>query len=260
MRADDNLLFHLVFLHLLLQHLHLHDVDRSLVGVYMGFHLHVVPFMALQGLRVFDRPGLLIFVCDKRDLVTFCFDRTCDALKRTIVLRYDGRHFATLENSMIELESVRMKFPEDTNIIVGQTHFIKTAEDMYEAVVNTVPQAKFGLAFNEASGPCLTRAEGNDDELRNAAIANAHALGAGHVFVLILRNAYPINLLNVVQNIPEVCSIFCATANPVEAIVAKTEQGRGVIGVIDGSPPNGVEGPVEINARKEFLRKIGYKR
>jgi len=173
---------------------------------------------------------------------------------------YDGRHFAALENSMIELESVRMKFPEDTNIIVGQTHFIKTAEDMYEAVVNTVPQAKFGLAFNEASGPCLTRAEGNDDELRNAAIANAQALGAGHVFVLILRNAYPINLLNVVQNIPEVCSIFCATANPVEVIVARTEQGRGVMGVIDGSPPKGIEGPAEISARKEFLRKIGYKR
>src|SRR5437870_2853763 len=138
---------------------------------------------------------------------------------------------------MIELESVRMKFPEDTNIIIGQTHFIKTAEDMYEAVVNTVPQAKFGLAFNESSGPCLIRAEGNDDELRNAAIANAQALACGHVFNLILRDAYPINLLNVVQNIPEVCSIFCASANPVEVIVAKTKQGRGVMGVIDGSPP-----------------------
>ena len=177
-----------------------------------------------------------------------------------LVLRYDGSAFRHIGDPMLELESVRIKFPEDTNIIVGQTHFIKTAEDMYEAVVNTVPQAKFGLAFNEASGPCLTRAEGNDDELRNAAIANAQALGAGHVFVLILRNAYPINLLNVVQNIPEVCSIFCATANPVEVIVARTEQGRGVMGVIDGSSPKGVEGPAEINARKEFLRKIGYKR
>jgi len=161
---------------------------------------------------------------------------------------------------MIELESVRMKFPEDTNIIIGQTHFIKTAEDMYEAVVNTVPQAKFGLAFNESSGPCLIRAEGNDDELRNAAIANAQALACGHVFILILRDAYPINLLNVVQNIPEVCSIFCPSANPVEVIVAKTKQGRGVMGVIDGSSPKGVEGPAEIAARKEFLRKIGYKR
>src|SRR3989449_3965996 len=169
-------------------------------------------------------------------------------------------HFAALENPMLELESVRVRFPEDTNIIIGQTHFIKTAEDMYEAVVNTVPQAKFGLAFNESSGPCLTRAEGNDDELRNAAVANAQALGAGHAFVLILRNAYPINLLNVMQNIPEVCSIFCATANPVEVVVAKSDQGRGVMGVIDGSAPKEVETPADVTARKEFLRKIGYKR
>src|SRR5437016_11369072 len=161
---------------------------------------------------------------------------------------------------MIELESVRMKFPEDTNIIIGQTHFIKTAEDMYEAVVHTVPQAKFGLAFNESSGPCLIRAEGNDDELRNAAIRNAQALGAGHVFLLILRDAYPINLLNVVQNIPEVCSIFCAPANSVEVVVAKSDEGRGVMGVIDGSAPTGVETPADVTARKEFLRKIGYKR
>lgn len=161
---------------------------------------------------------------------------------------------------MLELESVRLEFPADTNIIVGQTHFIKTVEDLYEAVVNTVPQAKFGLAFNEASGPCLTRSEGNDDGLRNAAISNAQRLGAGHVFVLIVRDAYPINLLNVVQNVPEVCSIFCATANPLEVIVAKTEQGRGVMGVIDGSSPKGVEGPADVAARKELLRKFGYKR
>ena len=109
---------------------------------------------------------------------------------------------------MLEFESVRMQFPADANLILGQSHFIKTVEDLYEAVVGTVPQAKFGLAFNESSGPCLIRAEGNDDELRNAAIRNAQALGAGHVFVLILRDAYPINLLNVVQNIPEVCSIL----------------------------------------------------
>jgi uncharacterized protein len=161
---------------------------------------------------------------------------------------------------MLNFETVPLEIPADTNIIVGQTHFIKTVEDMYEAVVNTVPQGKFGLAFNEASGPCLTRSDGNDEELRNAAIRNAQALAAGHVFVLILRNAYPINLLNVVQNIPEVCSIFCATANPVEVVVAKTDQGRGVMGVIDGSSPKGVEGPADITARKEFLRKIGYKR
>jgi adenosine/AMP kinase len=161
---------------------------------------------------------------------------------------------------MLNFETVPLEIPADTNIIVGQTHFIKTVEDMYEAVVNTVPQGKFGLAFNEASGPCLTRSDGNDEELRNAAIRNAQALAAGHLFVLILRNAYPINLLNVVQNIPEVCSIFCATANPVEVVVAKTDQGRGVMGVIDGSSPKGVEGPADVTARKEFLRKIGYKR
>ena len=161
---------------------------------------------------------------------------------------------------MLNFEAVPLEIPGDSNIIVGQTHFIKTVEDMYEAVVNTVPQGKFGLAFNEASGPCLTRSDGNDDELRSAAIRNAQALGAGHVFVLILRNAYPINLLNVVQNIPEVCSIFCATANPVEVVVAKTDQGRGVMGVIDGSSPKGVEGPADIATRKEFLRTIGYKR
>ncbi len=161
---------------------------------------------------------------------------------------------------MLEFESVRMQFPADANLILGQSHFIKTVEDLYEAVVGTVPQAKFGLAFNESSGPCLIRAEGNDDELRNAAVRNAQALGAGHVFVLILRDAYPINLLNVVQNIPEVCSIFCATANPVEVVVAKSDQGRGVMGVIDGSAPKGVETPADVTARKEFLRKIGYKR
>jgi uncharacterized protein len=164
------------------------------------------------------------------------------------------------DNIMLEFQTVRLEVPSEANIILGQTHFIKTVEDMYEAVVNTVPQARFGLAFNESSGPCLTRSDGNDDELRNAAIRNAQALGAGHVFVLILRHAYPINLLNVVQNIPEVCSIFCASANPVEVIVARTEQGRGVMGVIDGGPPKAVEGPEDVTARKEFLRKIGYKR
>lgn len=161
---------------------------------------------------------------------------------------------------MLQFDSVRMEFPTDANIIVGQSHFIKTVEDIYEAVVGTVPQAKFGVAFNESSGPCLTRAEGNDEELRAAAIRNAQALAAGHVFILIVRNAYPINLLNVIRNIPEVCSIFCATANPVEVIVAASAQGRGVMGVIDGNSPKGVEGSGDVAARKEFLRKIGYKR
>ena len=161
---------------------------------------------------------------------------------------------------MLELHSVRMVIPADSNIIVGQSHFIKTVEDLYEAMVTTVPQARFGLAFNESSGPCLTRAEGNDEELRAAAVKNAQALGAGHVFVLLLRNAYPLNVLHVVRNAPEVCSVYCATANPVEVVVARSEQGGGVLGVIDGSSPKGVEGPADVTARQEFLRKIGYKK
>jgi adenosine/AMP kinase len=161
---------------------------------------------------------------------------------------------------MLEFDSVRMEYPSDTNIIIGQTHFIKTAEDIYEAVVNTVPGAQFGVAFNEASGPCLVRVEGNNDELRLVAARNAQAIGAGHVFVLVVRNAYPINLTNVIQAVPEVCSIFCATANPVEVVIAKSEQGRGVMGVIDGSSPKGVETADDAKTRHDFLRKIGYKR
>src|SRR5581483_2292840 len=138
--------------------------------------------------------------------------------------------------------------------------FIKTVEDVYEAIVNTVPQMKFGVAFNEASGPCLTRADGNDEALRAMATRNASAIAAGHVFVVALREGYPINITNVLQNVPEVCHIFCATANPVEVIVAETEQGRGVLGVVDGSGPKGVETDADAQARREFLRKIGYKR
>ncbi len=160
----------------------------------------------------------------------------------------------------MDLKTVPIEKPEAVNFILGQTHFIKSVEDLYEAVVNTVPQARFGIAFNEASGPCLIRAEGNDDALRGLAVKNAQALAAGHVFVLIVRNAYPINLLNAVQNVPEVCSIFCATANPVEVVLARSEQGRGIMGVIDGSAPKGVEQEQDVTARKEFLRKIGYKR
>ena len=161
---------------------------------------------------------------------------------------------------MVQLESIRLQFPSDTNIIVGQSHFIKTVEDIYEAVVSTAGAAQFGIAFNEASGPCLTRFEGNDDELKDIAVKNAQAIGAGHVFVLVIRNAYPINLLRTLRNVDEVCSIFCATANPVEVIVAISAQGRGVMGVIDGSAPKGVEGPEDINAREVMLRKFGYKR
>ena len=161
---------------------------------------------------------------------------------------------------MLELEAVRMEFPANANIVVGQSHFIKTVEDLYEAIVSTVPQAKFGIAFNESSGACLTRSEGNDETLRLAAVRNAQALSAGHTFVVILQNAYPINVLGAIRNVPEVCSIFCATANPVEIILAQSEQGRGVLGVIDGSSPKGVEREPDITWRHDLLRKIGYKR
>lgn len=159
----------------------------------------------------------------------------------------------------MELLSVRMEIPDGANLILGQSHFIKTAEDLYEVIVNTVPGAKFAVAFNEASGPCLIRVESNDDELRRAAVANAQAIGAGHVFVLLIRQAYPINLLSRVRDCFEVCTIFCASANTVEVIVAQTEEGRGVLGVVDGSGPKGVEGPEDAKHRHEFVRKIGYK-
>lgn len=159
----------------------------------------------------------------------------------------------------MELLSVRMEIPDGANLILGQSHFIKTPEDLYEVIVNTVPGAKFAVAFNEASGPCLIRVESNDDELRHAAIGNAQTIGAGHVFVLLIREAYPINLLGRVRDCFEVCSIYCATANPVEVILAQTEQGRGVLGVVDGDPPKGVEGPDDAKHRHEFVRKIGYK-
>ena len=158
------------------------------------------------------------------------------------------------------MHAVRMEVPSEANIIVGQSHFIKTVEDLYEAVSTTVPQAKFGLAFNESSGACLTRSEGNDQTLRDAAVRNAQALACGHTFVLLLQNAYPINVLNAIRTVPEVCSIFCATANAVEIIIAETEQGRGVLGVVDGNSPKGVESQSDIAWRHDLLRKIGYKR
>lgn len=159
----------------------------------------------------------------------------------------------------MEASSVRMEIPEGANFILGQSHFIKTAEDLYEVVVNTVPTAKFAVAFNEASGPCLIRVEANDEELRLAAIKNAQLIGAGHVFVVLIREAYPINILSRIRDCFEVCSIYCATANPVEVIVAQTEQGRGVLGVVDGSSPKGVEEAEHRKHRHEFVRKIGYK-
>ncbi len=160
----------------------------------------------------------------------------------------------------MDLQLVPLELPENGNLILGQTHFIKSVEDLYEALVNTVPQIKFGVAFNEASGPCLTRADGNDDTLKALAIRNASALAAGHIFVIVMRDAYPINVLGRIKDVPEVCSIFCATANPVQAVVAQSEQGRGVLGVIDGVPPKGVETAEDAEKRRGFLRMIGYKR
>lgn len=160
----------------------------------------------------------------------------------------------------MQLKAVALEIPANGNIIVGQTHFIKTVEDIYEAIVNTVPQMKFGIAFNEASGPCLTRADGNDDDLKAMAVRNATAIAAGHTFVVTMRDGYPINVLGRIKDVPEVCGIFCATANPVQVIVAENEQGRGILGVIDGSSPKGVETGEDAEARRAFLRKIGYKR
>lgn len=159
----------------------------------------------------------------------------------------------------MDIRTVRMNIPSDANLILGQAHFIKTAEDLYEAVVNTVPNAKFAVAFCEASGPCLIRVEANDDELRRAAIANAQAVGAGHAFVVLVRQAYPINLLSRIRDCFEVCSIYCATANPVEVLVAQTEQGRAILGVVDGNGPKGVETEEDAKKRRQFVRTIGYK-
>jgi hypothetical protein len=159
----------------------------------------------------------------------------------------------------MDMRTVRMTIPDGCNIILGQTHFIKTAEDLYEIIRSTVPQARFGVAFTEASGPCLIRTEGNDEELTAVCVQNLQDMGAGHVFCILLREAFPVNVLNPIKNCPEVCRIYCATANPLEVVVASTEQGNGIIGVIDGFPPQGVEGPEDRAQRKEFLRKIGYK-
>ena len=160
----------------------------------------------------------------------------------------------------MQLHAIGLEIPEGTNIIVGTSHFIKTVEDLYEAIVNTVPQMKFGIAFNEASGPCLVRADGNDEALQAAAVKMAQDVAAGHTFYVVLRDGFPITVLGRIKDAPEVCTIHCATANPVQVIVAETEQGRGILGVIDGSSPKGVEDDAGREWRHSFLRKIGYKR
>jgi hypothetical protein len=154
---------------------------------------------------------------------------------------------------------VDVKVPEECNAILGQSHFIKTVEDLYEALVNAVPNIKFGVAFCEASGPCLVRVDGNDNDLQQLASKTASAISAGHTFVIFMRNAYPINVLDKVKAVPEACNIFLATANPFQVILAQTEQGRGVLGVIDGYSPKGIESEKDMQDRRILLRKIGYK-
>ena len=159
----------------------------------------------------------------------------------------------------MEIKVVKVEKPEDVNIIIGQAHFIKTVEDLYEVLISASPDIKFGFAFCESSGKTLVRAEANSEELKKVSIKNALNIGAGHTFFIALREAFPINVLNAVKMVPEVCRIFCATANPVEVIVAETSQGRGILGVVDGFSPKGIEAEEDVRWRKDFLRKIGYK-
>jgi adenosine/AMP kinase len=159
----------------------------------------------------------------------------------------------------LDLRVIDVQVPEGCNAILGQSHFIKTVEDLYEALVNAVPNVKFGLAFCECSGPCLVRFEGNDEELKELASKTSLQLSAGHTFIIFIRNAYPINVLDKIKSVPEVCNIFLATSNPFQVVLAETEQGRGILGVVDGFTSKGVETEKEIQERKQFLRKIGYK-
>lgn len=160
----------------------------------------------------------------------------------------------------MDIKTVKIKKSENVNVIIGQAHFIKTIEDLYEVCVAAVPGMKFGIAFCESSGACKVRVEGNDEEMKKIAMDNALAIAAGHSFVVALTQGFPINILNQIKNIQEVCTIFAATANPVEIIVADNGEGRGILGVIDGASPKGVEDTSDIDWRKNFLRKIGYKR
>jgi adenosine/AMP kinase len=159
----------------------------------------------------------------------------------------------------MDIGTVRVDKPEDLNVILGQAHFIKTVEDLHEALVGAVPGLRFGIAFNEASGPRLVRRSGNDPELVDLVVRSAEAIGAGHLFVIALRDGFPINVLNAVKAVPEVCRIFCATANPLEVVVGVSEQGRAVLGIVDGEPPLGVETDSDETERKDLLRRFGYK-
>jgi adenosine/AMP kinase len=159
----------------------------------------------------------------------------------------------------VDISTVRIEKPDDLNFILGQSHFIKTVEDLYEVLVGSVPGLKFGLAFCEASGPCLVRWAGNDDTLIGLAQQNAQEIGAGHSFIVFLEGGFPINVLNAVKMVPEVCRIFCASANPVEVVVGQTDQGRAILGVVDGFSPKGIENDADIAERKELLRRFGYK-
>jgi adenosine/AMP kinase len=154
---------------------------------------------------------------------------------------------------------VKLQVPENTNLVLGTSHFIKTVEDLYEVLVGGVPGIKFGLAFCEASGPCLIRHAGNDPELEDVAIKNALQVSAGHSFLVVMKNAFPVNVLNAIKAVPEICTVHCATANPVEVILAETEQGNGILGVVDGCRSKGIEKDNDVRERKDFLRKIGYK-
>ena len=159
----------------------------------------------------------------------------------------------------MDLETVPIEKPDDVNLILGQSHFIKTVDDVYEALAGSSPTLRFGLAFCESSGPCLVRRAGNDDELVALAVQNALAVAAGHSLVVFLREGFPVNVLNALKQVPEVCRIYCATANPVEVVVAETERGRAILGVVKGSAPKGVETPEDVVERKALLRRLGYK-
>jgi hypothetical protein len=160
---------------------------------------------------------------------------------------------------LLEFKTVKIEVPKDCNVVLGMAHFIKTTEDLYEALFNSVPNIKFGIGFCESSGPCLVRREGNDEELKLLAAEKAFEIACGHSFIIFLKNAYPINVLEEVKKVPEVCTIYAATANPLEVIIVETRQGRGIVGVVDGLKSKGIETEEDVRVRKEFLRKVGYK-